>query len=77
MPWIAFSELSETDQKAIVAYLRSIPPITNKIPDPEQPGFFTYLGKKFNMLIMKEDQPVEFVPGNNGDPDWGTEEGEE
>ena len=34
MPWQAFSHLTDADLKAIWAYLQSIPPIENKVPDP-------------------------------------------
>jgi len=34
MPWQAFKNLSDADLKAIYAYLRTIPPITNHVPDP-------------------------------------------
>ena len=41
MPWPAFKNFTDEDLKAIFAYLRSIPPITNHVPDPiiaEPPG---------------------------------------
>jgi len=34
MPWPAFKNLSDDDLKAIFAYLRTIPAITNHVPDP-------------------------------------------
>lgn len=34
MPWGSFSHLTEEDRHAIVAYLRSLPPVTHKIPEP-------------------------------------------
>ncbi len=34
MPWPAFKNFSDADLKAIFAYLRSIPAIKNKVPDP-------------------------------------------
>lgn len=33
MPWQAFSTLSDEDLRAIYAYLRTIPPIHNRVPD--------------------------------------------
>ncbi len=33
MPWQAFGLLSENDLKAIYAYLKSVPPIVNHVPD--------------------------------------------
>jgi len=37
MPWPAFRNLSEEDLKAIYAYLRTIRPITNHVPDYAPP----------------------------------------
>jgi mono/diheme cytochrome c family protein len=34
MPWMAFANLSDEDAHAIAAYLRSLPPISNKVPGP-------------------------------------------
>lgn len=38
MPWANFSQLTDDDVHAIVAYLRSIPPVSHKAPDPVPPG---------------------------------------
>ncbi len=37
MPWQAYSTLPEEDLKAIWAYLRTLPPVHNKVPDPIAP----------------------------------------
>jgi len=37
MPWQALSHLSDDDEHAIVAYLRSLPPIKNVVPGPFGP----------------------------------------
>lgn len=34
MPWPAFKNLNDDDLKAIYAYLRTVKPIKNKVPDP-------------------------------------------
>lgn len=34
MPWPAFKNLSDDDLKAIYAFLRTVKPIKNKVPDP-------------------------------------------
>lgn len=34
MPWQASSNLTDEDLKAIFAYLRSVPPISNRVPGP-------------------------------------------
>lgn len=41
MPWPAYAKLSDKDVGAIVVYLRSLPPIANKIPDAVPPGMPT------------------------------------
>lgn len=37
MPWEAFRNLSDEDLKAIYAYLRTIPPVKNRVPEPVPP----------------------------------------
>ncbi|HXH07014.1 MAG TPA: hypothetical protein VNI83_10530 [Vicinamibacterales bacterium] len=37
MPWLWFRHFSDEDLKAMYAYLRSIPPIRNRVPDPIPP----------------------------------------
>jgi mono/diheme cytochrome c family protein len=34
MPWRAFANLTTPDAKAIAAYLKSLPPVSNKVPGP-------------------------------------------
>jgi mono/diheme cytochrome c family protein len=34
MPWHAFANLTKQDADAIVAFLRSLPPVANKVPGP-------------------------------------------
>ncbi len=62
MPWTAFASLKEDDQNAIVAYLRTIPAVSRKIPDPEKPNIFAYLWGKFRVLILKEQIPSPAYP---------------
>lgn len=38
MPWPAYATISDEDINAIVAYLRSLPPIKHKVPDNVVPG---------------------------------------
>jgi mono/diheme cytochrome c family protein len=38
MPWQSYARLNDDDLEAIVAYLRSIPPIEHRVPDEVQPG---------------------------------------
>ena len=37
MPWQAFRNLNDEDLKSIYAYLRTIQPIHNRVPDPVEP----------------------------------------
>ena len=37
MPWHAFANLTKPDVNAIVAYLRSLPPVAHKVPGPFGP----------------------------------------
>ncbi len=62
MPWAAFSALKEDDQNAIVTYLRTVPAVHHKIPDPDKPNVFTYLWGKFKMLVLKERIPAPAYP---------------
>jgi hypothetical protein len=38
MPWPAYRNLTDADLKAIYAYLRTIPPVKNLVPDYEPPA---------------------------------------
>lgn len=38
MPWQSLARLTDEDLKAIFAYLRSLPPIKNRVPEPTPPG---------------------------------------
>jgi hypothetical protein len=37
MPWQATRNMTDSDLKAIFAYLRSLPPVVNRVPDPTPP----------------------------------------
>ena len=66
MPWAALAGLREDDLNAVIAYLRSLPPVYNKIPDPKSPNIFSYLWGKFQALILKKSLPLHTYPGNAG-----------
>ena len=38
MPWLPYGQKTDDDLKAIYAYLQSIPPVKNKVPDPLPPA---------------------------------------
>ena len=49
MPWQGYAKLSSEDVEAIVAYLRSVPPVRHEVPDEVVPGSkakkpFVYFG---------------------------------
>ena len=66
MDWPSFANLDPTDLTAIVAYLRTVPPVVNKVPAPSRPFLPVYLWGKFSMLFLGGDPPVVIYPGNAG-----------
>ena len=66
MPWAALASLKEEDLNAIIAYLRTLPPTYNRIPEPKSPNIFSYMWGKFEALILKKAIPVRVYPGNAG-----------
>jgi cbb3-type cytochrome c oxidase subunit III len=66
MDYGSFSTLTPDDLDAIVAYLRTVPPVSNKVPAPARPLLPVYLWGKFKMLILGDDPPMLFFPGNAG-----------
>ena len=67
MDWPGFAALTPDDLNAMIAYLRSVPPVYNKIPTRSRPLLPLYLWGKFKMLILQQDPPIIFYPGNAGD----------
>ena len=62
MDWASFSTLTPDDLDAIVAYLRTVPPVSNRVPPPTRPFLPVYLWGKFKMLILGDDPPMVFYP---------------
>ena len=52
MPWHAFAALTRQDADAIVAFLRSVPPVSNKVPGPFGPN------EKPTSFVMKIVPPA-------------------
>lgn len=50
MPWQGIGQLKDDDLKAIFAYLHSLPPIKNQVPDPIPPNM---IAQVVNMKKMK------------------------
>jgi hypothetical protein len=38
MPWFNYGKATDEDLRAIFAYLRSIPPVNNRVPEPLPPA---------------------------------------
>jgi len=66
MPWPNLAGLNEEDLSAIIAYLRTIPPVYNAVPAREEPNIVSYLWMKFEMLILKKPFPAFIHSGNAG-----------
>jgi mono/diheme cytochrome c family protein len=66
MDWSAYSAMTPDDLSAMVVYLRTLPPVKNKVPRPSRPFLPVYLWGKFKMLILQQDPPLLFFPGNAG-----------
>ena len=66
MDYASYSTMTADDLSAVVAYLRSLPPVTNKVPAPRRTFLPVYLWGKFKMLILGQDPPMVFFPGNAG-----------
>jgi mono/diheme cytochrome c family protein len=66
MGWPAYAHLTPADLNAVVAFLRSLPPVKNQVPPPARPGLFAYLSAKFQMLIGGKDFPIVVFAGNAG-----------
>jgi len=66
MDWASLSTMKPSDIDAIVAYLRTVPPVSNKVPRPRYKPFPAYLWGKFNLLILGGDPPIAIFTGNIG-----------
>jgi mono/diheme cytochrome c family protein len=66
MGYGSLSTLTPDDLDALVAYLRTVPAVSNKVPPPSRPFLPVYLWGKFKMLILGDDPPTVSFPGNAG-----------
>jgi len=66
MDWPSYSSLTGNDLDAIVAYLRTVPPVVNKVPRPSRTLLPLFLWGKFRMLVLGGDPPMTFYAGNAG-----------
>ena len=66
MDWPSYSTLKPDDLNAIVAYLRTIPAVSNRVPRPTRTFLPKFLAGKFQMLFLGGDPPITFYAGNAG-----------
>ena len=66
MDYGSLSTMTSTDIDAIVAYLRTVPPVSNKVPRPSFKWLPAYLWGKFNLLILGGYPPLMIFTGNAG-----------
>jgi hypothetical protein len=66
MDWSSFSAFTSSDLDAIVAYLRTLPPVSNRVPPHRRLPLLSYLAGKFRMLVLHQDFPITIFPGNAG-----------
>jgi mono/diheme cytochrome c family protein len=66
MDWPSYSRMKEDDLNAIVAYLRTVPPVRNRVPRPNWTFLPFYLWGKFRVLILGYDPPLSIYGGNAG-----------
>ena len=66
MDWASYSTMKPEDLSAIVAYLRTVPPVSNRVPKPTRTFLPVYLWGKFKYLMLGDDPPMVFFPGNAG-----------
>ncbi len=66
MDWSSFAAMTPGDLNAMIAYLRTIPAVSNKVPAVTRPFLPVYLWGKFKMLILQKDPPTIIYPGNVG-----------
>jgi mono/diheme cytochrome c family protein len=66
MDWPSYSSMKPSDLDAVVAYLRTVPPVRNKVPRFTRTVLPIYLYQKFQLLILGGDPPSYFYAGNAG-----------
>jgi len=66
MDWGSFATMQPSDIDAIVKYLRTVPPVSNRVPAPRFKFFPSYMWGKFKLLILGGDPPMAIFTGNAG-----------
>jgi mono/diheme cytochrome c family protein len=66
MDYESYSTLTPDDLDSIVKYLRTVTPVSNRVPEPKWTFLPLYLWGKFRLLILGEDLAITYYPGNAG-----------
>ena len=66
MDWPSFSTMTPDDVDAIVKYLRTVPPVSNRIPRPKWKLLPSHLWGKFRMLMLGADPPMAYFSSAAG-----------
>jgi cytochrome c oxidase cbb3-type subunit 2 len=66
MDWPSYSTMTPSDLDAMIAYLRSLPPIRHAVPRPTWTPLPVYLWGKFKMLVLGEEPSIVFLPPAGG-----------
>ncbi len=54
LPFMSFQNLTDSDLEAVISYLRSLPPVHNKVPDHE----YNAMGKVLKAFLLKPEGPA-------------------
>ena len=68
MPWMSLAKLTDEDAYALAAFLKSLPPISNKVPDPL--GATETAKAPYMTVVMP--QPAPAAPASPAPPPEGT-----
>ena len=67
MPWPFFYNLTDEDAQAIAAYLKTLKPIHNKVPDRKMDPFWKRIYHRVKQLFGLEQGRLEYWAGNAGE----------
>lgn len=66
MPWVYFSHLTDQDARDIAAYVKSLAPISNRVPDRRYDPVWKRLWTRIRQLVGLELGRLEYPPFNVG-----------
>ncbi len=67
MPWPFFYHLTDEDAQAIAAYLKTLKPVQNKVPDRKMDPFWNRIYHRVKQLLGLEYGRLEYWAGNAGE----------